>query len=249
MARLDNMTALGAALLVLASACGTSPVLGDRHSVEWYESANAAPVAQVGVAQLLAEPWLDPIEVYWESGDGERITGSLESCGEYLDAAHLRVRPVHGGTTAAIFQARALHCQALTMVLDAAPAVVSYLRPFAFDEGLPDRAPWQLATIWSASEAQQIAAERPDATWRQALFAPLDEFSACGTHCGRYIGPGAVQAVRLVARGDFDGDGVEDMLVSSSEAARGGSYQAYRMLVLTRRMPDGRVELVRELEY
>ena len=53
--------------------------------------------------------------------------------------------------------------------------------------------------------------------------------------------------MRRVARGDFDGDGVEDMLLSSSDAARGGSYRAVRMFVLTRRQPDGKVELVREL--
>lgn len=131
----------------------------------------------------------------------------------------------------------------------AQPATISHLRTLAFDGDLPDHLPWQAAMITSGSEQQQIADERPDASWREALFSPLTTFSSCGTYCGVYAEPGQTQSVQLLARGDFDDDGIEDVLLQSSDAAIGGSYQALRMLVLTRRQPGGRIELIRELDY
>lgn len=245
----QTLSALSVALLMLASACGTSAGSGGRYDVEWFDTAEAAPATRAAVEQLLARPWLEAIDVQREAAEGDRMPTTLESCSDYLDVAGLRMRPIARGNLSGIFQARALDCQAMALTLAAQPAVISYLRPFAFDEGLPDRLPWQVAMIMSGSEAQRIADERPNSTWRQALFGPLTGFSSCGTHCGRYGDPGAEQRVRLVGRGDFDGDGIEDMLLSSSDAAIGGSYRAVRMFVLTRRQPGGNVELVRELDY
>lgn len=236
-------------LLILASVYGIPAAQDADFAVEWFGAAAAAPATRDAVELLLAEPWLNAIEVQRETVDGAGLPTTLESCSGYLEVADLRVRPIAGGFTGTIFQANALDCQAATLTLAAQPAAISYLRSLAFDETLPDRLPWQVAMIVSGAEAQRIAAERPHATWRQALFGPLTEFSSCGPHCGKYVEPGAEQVVRLVARGDFDGDGVEDVLLSSYDAATGGSYRAVRMFMLTRRQPDGTVELVRELDY
>src|SRR5699024_1889894 len=100
-----------------------------------------------------SRPWLDAIEVRHGAADGDGVTSTLESCRDYLDVAGMRVRPTVGGTTALIFQARALGCQTKALILTAQPAAVSYLRPLAFDEDLPDRLPWQVAMILSGAEA------------------------------------------------------------------------------------------------
>ena len=239
----------GLCLFLLLPAAASADAPGTGYEVEWFDSAEAAPVARDAIEQALSEPWLDAVDVRLEVSDGDGMPATLGSCSDYLEVADARVRSVHGGTTAMIFQAQALGYQAATLALAAQPAAISHLRPLVFDEGLPDRLPWQVAMITSGAEAERIAAGRPDATWRQALFGPLTDFSSCGTYCGRYGDPGAEQVVQLVARGDFDGDGIEDMLLSSSDAAKGGSYRAVRMFVLTRRQADGRVELVRELDY
>ena len=244
-----RVAALCATLLVTAGACSASTDPGARYDVEWFDAPDAAPMAGDGIQELLSRPWLDAIDVQGEATAGARTPRTLESCADYLDVADLRVRPIEGGTTWVIFQARALHCQAMTLALAARPATISHLRPFAFDESLPDGLPWQVAMIISGAEAERIATGRPDATWRQALFEPLTEFSSCGTHCARYGDPGQEQTLRLLARGDFNGDGIEDMLLVSFDAVRGGSYRAERMLLLTRRQPQGKVELIRELEY
>jgi len=44
---------------------------------------------------------------------------------------------------------------------------------------------------------------------------------------------GGLQRLELVGRGDFDGDGVEDVLISSRDSVDGGSYQHLRLFVLS----------------
>ena len=236
-------------MLLVGTACGTSAGAGAGYEVEWFGAARGAPMPQGAVEQLLAEHWLEPVEVRTGAADraGEPIT--LQSCSNYLKVAGLRVRPVAGGNVGEIFQARALECHAAALTLAAQPAVVSHVRPLAFNEDLPDQLPWQVAMIVSGAEAARIAHERPRATWSEALFEPITGFSPCGQYCGTYRDSSQEQTVRLLARGDFDGDGIEDVLVSSWDVALGGSYRATRVLLLTRRQPGGRLELLQEVDY
>lgn len=235
--------------LLAVTVWGVSADAGAGYEVEWFGASRGAPMPQGAVEQLLAEPWLEPVEVRTGAADrvGERIT--LQSCSNYLKVADLRVRPVAGGNVGEIFQARALECHAAALTLAAQPAVVSHVRPLAFNEDLPDQLPWQVAMIVSGAETARIAHERPLATWSQALLEPITGFSPCGQYCGTYRDLSQEQTVRLLARGDFDGDGIEDVLVSSWDVALGGSYRATRVLLLTRREPDGKIEMLRELDY
>lgn len=247
----------GAAVLILASACVTAGPVGVGHDVEWFDGFNPGPVVhghpgpetQEAIQQALSLPWDYAIAVAPESSgeDGERV--SLRTCAEYLRVADLRVRPVDDPTAWVPFMDRALTCQAAKLILAARPARTSHVRALAFDETLPERLPWQVAMIISGSEYDRIAAERPDAMWSEVLFTPLTGFSSCGEHCAVYSDEGGDQTVQLVARGDFDADGIEDVLIRSFDAVNGGSYRAIRMFVLTRLQPDGEIEMIRELEY
>lgn len=249
---LVRVVALCVALLVGPTACGTSKAPRTGYDVEWIEGGDAAPATRESMERRLSQPWPDEEAVRGEAAGEEQPPVMLGSCRDYLDVADQQVRPVEGGgggLAFSIFQARVLSCEAMALTLAAQPAVVSHLRGLVFDETLPDQLPWEVAMIISSAEAGRIATGRPQATWREALFEPLTGFSSCGTYCGHYSDPGSEQAVSLVARGDFDGDGIEDVLLGSYDAATGGSYRTTRMLLLTRREPGGRVELVRELEY
>lgn len=249
-APLIRALALCAALLMGPAACRTATAPGAGYEVEWFDGPGPVPASHEGLEERLSLPWPDSIEVRSGGADAHESPITLESCRDYLEVADRRVSPFGGGSfTFSLFQARALDCQAMVLALAAQPAAVSHLRTLAFDETLPDELPWQVAMIVSGAEAERIATGRPQATWREALFEPLTEYSSCGNYCGRYGDPGQVQSVMLVARGDFDGDGIEDMLLGSSDAATGGSYRAVRMLLLTRRTPEAPVELIRELEY
>ncbi len=56
---------------------------------------------------------------------------------------------------------------------------------------------------------------------------------------------GLRQHLTEVARADFNGDGIEDMLLSEAVHATQGTYRTYNMIILTRKSMDGRFEKVK----
>ena len=50
----------------------------------------------------------------------------------------------------------------------------------------------------------------------------------------------------MIARGDYDGDGVEDLLISSWERVKNASYAVSKLLVLTRKGPDAILKTIAE---
>lgn len=244
---------LCAAIPVLASACSIPDVSGNGYRVEWFDGLGLLPPGESGSAlatsedirQALTAPREFPFLV--ATTGGEKI--SLGACNDYLQVKQTRVRPV-SAIDWAPFMGWALSCRAARMVLSAGPSTTSHVHELAFDASLPERLPWQVAMIISVSERERIAASRPDATWKEALLEPLTEFSSCGEHCGVYGDASGQQAVKLVARGDFNDDRIEDVLIRSFDSVKGGgSYRASRMFLITRRSADGDYELLETVDY
>ena len=59
---------------------------------------------------------------------------------------------------------------------------------------------------------------------------------------------GGTQELALVAKGDFNGDGIEDMLITSRDSVEGGSYRAIRLFLLTRISASSAITVLREYE-
>lgn len=234
--------------LLTAASCA-SVASGDGHPVEWFDAFALGEVLAEpsdtrdleDVKLAMAAPWYGPVAV--TNRDGEAMT--LASCEAYLQVQHQHVRP-DDPTYWVPFMDRALTCQAARLIVTGRPADHSYVRPLHFDAALPEKMPWQVAMMPSGSERERMSAERPDASWRDVRTVT---FKLCGNYCGIYADAAGSQQVQLVARGDFDGDDVEDLLVRSSNAANGGSYRAIRMFLLTRRQVGSDIELIRELTY
>ena len=53
---------------------------------------------------------------------------------------------------------------------------------------------------------------------------------------------------QIYARGDFDGDGLDDLLVRAAESATGGSYSGTRLVLLTRKAPGAKLTTLRRLQ-
>lgn len=47
-------------------------------------------------------------------------------------------------------------------------------------------------------------------------------------------GTGGSQVMQMLAEGDFDHDGINDMLISSSNSLMGGSYHAAHLYIVSR---------------
>jgi hypothetical protein len=246
------VAALGLALV----ACAPARAAEAGHPVEWYEAfglehllAEPFELATVDdIRRAMTMPWEDSYDVVPEGSPAGTEARTLDSCAAYLEVSDQRVRP-RAATDWVWFMSTARVCQTARLIVAAEPAERSWLGDLVFDRSLPERLPWQVAMIISSGESDAIAASRPHARWSEVEVAPVTEFSSCGEHCGRYGDESGGQSVRLVARGDFNGDGIGDVILESNDWVIGGTYRAYRVFVLTRREAGGGIELLDDVDF
>lgn len=186
-------------------------------------------------------PWLDTLLVTPGQGD-TREPIALASCSGYLAVRHRRVwanSPDH-----AMFQSRAVRCVAADLLLNAQPFAVDHLGALVFDATLPARLPVGVASIPSATEHARVLADPAMRTWSD--YAGPMTFESKGALSGTYRekNGGQSMTLALIARGDFNGDGIGDALLQSHEAAEGGSWRASRLFLVTQRTQDGAIGIL-----
>lgn len=94
------------------------------------------------------------------------------------------------------------------------------------------------------SRADTVALSKAGATIADLEAAGLvDVANASAQHLELEFG-GQHAVYEEIARGDFDGDGTEDMLVFMAVRAKGGSMRWYEHMGLTREAPDGLLVMV-----
>lgn len=125
-------------------------------------------------------------------------------------------------------------CDVPQLVLAAKPSRVSYIKNFKLDEAALDLLPPSLSTT-PVGELEQAAdeAERQGLSWKR--FNPglkiRDKYAD-----GMEVEEPDVATVSLEIKafGDFNGDGIEDVLLFKSMHAIGGTARYYEPVILTR---------------
>ena len=139
-------------------------------------------------------------------------------------------------------------CLVLQQLWSAKPARASYLHEVRWDARVLPLLPPQLAiTVSAESERAAGAAAGRGQTWRD--FDPSAAAQAGAPRPDEIVvtGKGFVERLILWGRGDFNGDGLEDLLVQSLDTLTEGTYRNTRLFVLTRRTADGPLSVVRSL--
>ena len=137
-------------------------------------------------------------------------------------------------------------CLVLHELRRATPARSSYLHDLPWDEHVLPLLPPQLAiTVSAESERAASAAASHGQNWPD--FDPSATASAKGPEEIVVTGNGFREQLILWGRGDFTGDGTEDLLVQSLDTLTEGTYRNTRLFVLIRRTANGRLSLVRSL--
>lgn len=236
---------LGVALLAFSfSGCATLDAAVVGSPVEWFEGYKMGQYLHdpkrieksADIRSALAAPWYGEFAM----ADG---AGVLASCADYLQVKGSALHAVDP-TDEAPFMVLTRMCDASAAILEAKPAEQSHLNNIKFDATLPKALPIEFVLVTSVVDRGRLLNKYPRAHW-----GDVEEITAvetCGAHCAVYSSAGAKQEVRLVARGDFDSDGISDILVSSLDSLEDGTYSALRLFLLTRRQKDGELELLRE---
>jgi hypothetical protein len=138
-------------------------------------------------------------------------------------------------------------CHLIVAVQNAKPARVDYLGPFPLNNARLNEIPAAVVpTPSDEEEAQLKKASARGVSWKgwdrrihvtkrhgaDVLVESRD------TYCN----------LSVYGRGDFDGDGIEDVLLWVSGGGQEGTWSSSTGFVLTRRSPHGRLEVLKAIE-
>jgi hypothetical protein len=137
-----------------------------------------------------------------------------------------------------------MHCRALEMIGLAQPATVSNLRTFVFDEYAVDKLPaillgapgcdWQCRLLKADEKRIPISGFELDIVFVDVVSETELEIRTEYDEV----------RIEIVGRGDFNGDGADDVLVTSSVSGVGSRWGSREVFVLTRDTPTGTLQVV-----
>ena len=218
--------------------------------VVWYSGYKMSDFLEQGfeikslkdIEFMMRYKWYDKFLVDHPKKTGTSI--SLSSCQEYLDLNAKQLFTVKESENAP-FMAISAMCQATKAILEAVPAKDSFLGVLAFDEDLPNKFPARIAVVISESESAKLFNDKTIKYWSQ--INKISSVEKITPYHAVYKHDGGSQEIELVAKGDFNGDAIEDMLITSRDSVEGGSYSALRLMLITK--PSSNSEYVFIQQY
>lgn len=225
---------LAALLPLLAHAAQTFPVA-------WYGGVFVLdPVdSQQALRAQLSQPLAQVFAL--DGPDGEAVR--IRTCQD-LFAADARGLDRAGGDHVA-YRYQALSCYAARAIADAQASTRSSLRDFVLDRASVQQLP---ASLWLAMSA----ADRTKVAVAGARFGDLvgeASYDVTATATSRQVvveaADGRTQAIAWVARGDFDGDGGEDLLLATHDTDESGGYEGFRLVVVSRPAANAAFRIVK----
>jgi hypothetical protein len=228
-------------LLILVTTALQSPQA--LHPVRW--TTAVGPPSRQALQAKLKRPVKRP--------RGQEIYEHTESQGEIRTCADYARAKKNGWSDSANTYERSTEsffkdqCDVLLLVLTAKPSRISYVTDFKFDETALDMLPPSLSWILSGDEeAAAGKAERRGLSWRK--FKPGVKVLKKDADWISVEEPGSARiSLELKAFGDFNGDGIEDVLLFKSTSAINATYRYYEPVILTR-TADGRLLKVLKIE-
>ena len=130
-------------------------------------------------------------------------------------------------------------CHAIEMLGEAQPAKKSHVRDFKLDADSIDYLPAMVSPSPSCDGlCRQYVANERRISWKE--YEGLDSRSMNSESDYRMKGQasGAHLTMEILARADFNGDGLEDLLLMSRAGAIGGTWGTTRLYLLSRESPD-----------
>jgi len=196
---------------------------------------------------VLAQPWqLAGESVSLEMTNGERRV-EVDRCSRLFEA---QADGLEGaGPDRPILDGWRIRCEAARLAVGAAVARKDCVAGFTLDEKTVRALPVDLAPAISSDDERKVAGIRArGGTLDDFLVAPTIE--ALGRPEQRKVvvrDGGGKQILSVLAEGDFDHDGFNDLLISSVLSLDGGSYNGAHLHVVSR-LGAGGPMVVRHVE-
>ena len=216
---------------------GASPL-----PVSW--SRELAPSTDGGPVKALDLPLVES----WDTRDSQ--TGEqrqVTTCRQVLGLPDT-FGPVGPESDYHAFEAVYVRCRVIAELPALKPAIVSHLGIFPLDDARLRELPALLIPV--ASRAQRKALEA--ATAKGTTWAEKERgVRITKQRDGRVLVESKTSRcfLEVFARGEVNGDGVEDVYLWRSGGGQRGTWASTEVFILTRRTETGRLEIVRRIGY
>lgn len=195
-----------------------------------------AYMASTGVVDNLADElnmaWSMKVAVKQISG---KQTREVNSCNSILLAHNDGFEP-RDPSYHTPYQNALMQCRAITLAVGMAPSNISYLNG-SLDKTAISRLPAIIAFIPSKTQQSYIEDNAPPMMLEGVT--PIIGFAQINDYEVELKIDGGGQTMLVLAKGDTNGDGVEDLLMQVINATEGGSYRATHLFLLSKNERDG----------
>lgn len=217
-------------IALLAVTMGCSPQQ-DRKGTSGFQMpdlvSNDIPLnGQEDMADLINTDWYSSIDVINTRSSGD----SIANCREYFVEATPETRALRESEMNAFLEL-AMMCRATALLRDGADADVSYLPDVVIGDFSPKAFPAAVALETSETESEKRSDDLDANRWSDVNSGFSTEKISANKVDFRH--DAGIQQLDLIGRGDFSGDGVEDVLITSRDSVEGGSYFNLRLFVLS----------------
>ncbi|MCR9883471.1 ATPase [Vibrio alginolyticus] len=160
------------------------------------------------------------------------VSGDTESVSNCKDLATAN----SAGFTAAkaseygVFKAYLTQCQTWSEMAKLAASKRSFISKFKLDDNFPNLAPSALAFVISDESAEKAKAL---STWDEADHIQRTHVSS-EVRAEYFDATDGFQVITIVAKGDYNADGIEDIVIEKENSVLSGSYSSSHGYVLTR---------------
>lgn len=205
------------------------------YPVSWTPEFNMADLlehsidvnSQNDLVQLIERPWYASVEIQSpESSESQ----PLNNCKDYFAVALEKPAAKQVQDSNALLELLVM-CEATRLLSEASAAGSSNISPSPLHAQSPNELPKNLALVTSESERSRILRDNTVSSWNDVN--PISDVKRISPNRFEYYSDAGVQILSLIGRGDFDSDGVEDILVRNTDSVEGGSYFDIRLFVLT----------------
>ncbi|MDF1796209.1 MAG: hypothetical protein P1U63_06715 [Coxiellaceae bacterium] len=216
------------AVLFAASTIGYA----EKFDVKWSGALQINSLADI--PELLKQPPPAPagekLSVQMDNGKQKK---TVKTCLQYLAATNSGYEPSNNAEMSfASFYIN--YCKPLVMLSKVKPAKISDIRGFNL---------WlDYKNLPAKAVMPSITGKGPEGAFGDAYPHATVEFLK--PYSIKLVNEDEVAMVDVLAWGDYQGDGLDDMLISVAHYLKGGSYHAYDLLWVTQKSPSGQITIV-----
>ena len=122
------------------------------------------------------------------------------------------------------------------------PSKESFLSSFKHSLALPKQMPPELALIISNDDERRLAKA---SSWEEMSHIKKVE-PVTDDQAMYYDNSGGIQRLTIMAKGDYNQDGIEDIILRMSNSVKGGSYSSSYSYIVTRLAADAPYTLIKQ---